>query len=112
MGAASMVDATFLDRAGDLKRELVEFSQQPRYDRAASRFLAEHGNGAEVLDEEMFMMLWDYFVLEHRLPDGRTVVEQFVDARPHLSQPERDMVLGWRDVVQGPFEVRRRDGPA
>ena len=22
------------------------------------------------------------------------------------------MVLGWRDVVQGPFEVQRRDGPA
>src|SRR5688572_556395 len=22
------------------------------------------------------------------------------------------MVLGWRDVVQGPFEVQRKDGPA
>ena len=40
-----MVDAALLRRAGDLKGELVAFSQQPRYDRAASSFLAEYGNG-------------------------------------------------------------------
>ena len=55
---------------------------------------------------------WDCFVLEHRLVNGRTVVEQFVDARPDLPAGEREMVLGWRDVVQGPFEVQRKDGPA
>lgn len=52
------------------------------------------------------------FVLEHRLANGRTVVEQFVKARPDLPEAERQMVLGWRDVVQGPFEVQRKDGPA
>jgi len=31
-----MVDDAFLRRAGELKGELVAFSQQPRYDRAAS----------------------------------------------------------------------------
>jgi hypothetical protein len=107
-----MVDAALLRRAGDLKRELVAFSQQPRYDRAASRFLAEYGNGPEDADEQRWMLLWDCFVLEHKLPNGRTVVEQFVDARPALSEAEREMVLGWRDVVQGPFEVQRQDGPA
>ncbi|WP_084757081.1 hypothetical protein [Micromonospora cremea] len=56
------------------------------------------------------MILWDYFVLEHRLRDGRTVVEQFVAAHPELSEPEHRMLLGWRDVVQGPFEVQKRDG--
>jgi hypothetical protein len=64
------------------------------------------------LDEHRLMMLWDYFVLEHRLRNGRTIVEQFVDAHADLSRQEREMLLGWRDVVQGPFEVRRRDGPA
>jgi hypothetical protein len=58
------------------------------------------------------MLLWDCFVLEHQLPNGRTVVEQFVDAHPQLPVQEREMVLGWRDVVQGPFEVQRRDGSA
>ena len=108
----SMVDAALLRRAGDLKGELVAFSQQPRYDRAASGFLAEYGNGLEDADEQRWMLLWDCFVLEHRLANGRTVVEQFVDARPDLPEAEREMVLGWRDVVQGPFEVQRKDGSA
>ncbi|MEU4645566.1 hypothetical protein [Micromonospora sp. NPDC023814] len=58
------------------------------------------------------MVLWDYFVLEHRLRNGRTVVEQFVAAHPELPEQERRMLLGWRDVVQGPFEVQGRDGAA
>ncbi|GAB7048204.1 hypothetical protein [Catenuloplanes indicus] len=108
----SMSDAALLRRAGDLKGELVAFSQQPRYDRAASSFLAQYGNGLEDADEQRWMLLWDCFVLEHRLANGRTVVEQFVDARPDLPEVEREMVLGWRDVVQGPFEVQRKDGSA
>jgi hypothetical protein len=112
-GAVLMaVDAALLDRAGELKREQVAFSQQPRYDRAFSEVLAQHGDGSGVLDEHRLMALWDYFVLEHRLHNGRTVVEQFVDAHADLSRQEQEMLLGWRDVVQGPFEVRRRDGPA
>jgi hypothetical protein len=112
-GAVLMaVDAALLDRAGELKREQVAFSQQPRYDRAFSEVLAQHGDGSGVLDEHRLMALWDYFVLEHRLRNGRTVVEQFVDAHADLSRQEQEMLLGWRDVVQGPFEVRRRDGPA
>jgi hypothetical protein len=106
------VDAVLLDRAGELKRELVEFSQQPRYDRAFDEVLARHGGDPTMLDEHRLMILWDYFVLEHRLRNGRTVVEQFIAARNDLSEPERQMLLGWRDVVQGPFEVQRRDGPA
>jgi hypothetical protein len=101
------VDAALLDRAGELKRELLAFSRQPRYDRAFSEVLARHG-GSEVLDEHRLMMLWYYFVLEHRLRSGRTIVEQFVDAHAELSRQEREMLLGWRDVVQGPFEVQRR----
>jgi len=100
------------DRAGDLKRQLVEFSQQPRYDRAFREMLVHHADGAEVWDESRLMLLWDSFLLEHPLRHGRTVVEQFVDTRPDLSPQDRQMLLGWRDVVTGVFEVQRRDGPA
>jgi hypothetical protein len=106
------VDDALLDRAGELKRDLVAFSRQPRYDSAFSEVLARHSDGSELLDEHRLMMLWDYFVLEHRLRNGRTIVEQFVDAHAELSRQEREMLLGWRDVVQGPFEVQHRDGPA
>jgi hypothetical protein len=107
-----VVDEAILERAGDLKAELVAFSQQPRYDRAASAFLDRFGAALEDADEQRLMLLWDSFVLEHTLANGRTVVEQFVAAGRHLTGPEREMLLGWRDVVQGPFEVLRRDGPA
>ncbi len=107
-----MAVETLLDRAGELKRQLVEFSQQPRYDRAFREMLARHGDDAEVWDEGQAILLWDSFLLEHRLHDGRTVLEQFVDARPDLSPQDRQMLLGWRDVVSGVFEVQRRDGPA
>jgi len=40
-----VLDAAFLERAGQLKRELVAFSQQPRYERAASRFLDRYVSG-------------------------------------------------------------------
>lgn len=107
-----MSDAALLRRAGDLKGELVAFSQQPRFDRAAMGFLARYGNGLEDAGDQRWTLLWDCFVLEHRLADGRTLVEQFVQDRPDLPEVERDMLLGWRDVVQGPFEVQRRDGSA
>jgi hypothetical protein len=54
----------------------------------------------------------DHFVLQFRLRNGRTVVEEFVAARPDLPETEREMLLGWRDVVEGIFEVRERDGAA
>ena len=64
------------------------------------------------MDEEQFINFLDWFVLQHRLPDGQTVVERFVAARPDLSDEERAMLLGWRDAVEGIFEVQRRDGEA
>jgi len=36
-----VVDDDLLDRAGELKQQLVAFSQQPRYDRAFREVLAE-----------------------------------------------------------------------
>ena len=54
----------------------------------------------------------DSFILQERLPGGHTVVEHFVDAHPELPEEERAMLLGWRDVVEGIFEVKSRDGEA
>ena len=107
-----MVEADLVERAGELKRQLVKFSQQPRYDRAFAAMLAGHGDAAAMEDEGQAILLWDSFLLEHRLRDDRTVVEQFVDARRDLSPEDRHMLLGWRDVVSGVFEVQHRDRDA
>lgn len=59
MGVVLMVDVAVLDRAGELKRRLVEFSQRPRYERALREFLEEHGDAAAVPDEHHLMLLWE-----------------------------------------------------
>jgi hypothetical protein len=54
----------------------------------------------------------DRFALQYRLPDGKTVVDRFVASRPDLDAADREMLLGWRDPVEGIFEIRGRDGDA
>jgi hypothetical protein len=40
------------------------------------------------------------------------VVERFVASRADLPEHERELLLGWRNVVEGTFEVQCRDGDA
>jgi len=96
--------------SGDLKRELVRYAQHPRYRRALREAMVARDLPSTVSDEQQWIMFLDYFVLQHRLHNGKTVVEQFVAARPDLPEDERDLLLGWRDVVEGIFEVKGRDG--
>jgi hypothetical protein len=54
----------------------------------------------------------DRFALQYRLPDGRTVVDRFVASRPDLDAADREMLLGWRDPVEGIFAIRSKAGEA
>ena len=107
-----MVSAELVWRSGDRKRELVEFSRGPRFDRAFREAFARRFGEAPEVDEEQFINFLDFFVLQYRLSDGRTVVEHFVAEHPGLPEEERAMLLGWREVVEGIFRVQRRDGDA
>ena len=40
------------------------------------------------------------------------MVERFAASRPELPGDERELLLGWRNVVDGIFEVRSLDGDA
>jgi hypothetical protein len=64
------------------------------------------GNEAEVGN------FFDHFLLQYRLPDGRTLIEHFVVAHPDLPEKERAMLLSWQDVVEGIFAVQRRERDA
>jgi hypothetical protein len=102
-----------LERAAELKRELVAFAQGPRFARRLDGVLFEAADDDGFLDEGTAILAMDYFMLQRRLSDGRTVLERFVgQRRPPLSDDEREMLLGWHDVVEGCFEVRRFDGDA
>jgi hypothetical protein len=101
-----------VERSGDLKRDLVDFALQRRFARDLDR-MVERDLGDVVIDSEAdFTRVVDRFALQHRLSDGRTVVEIFVAEHPELSEEERALLLGWRDVVDGIFEIERRDGDA
>ncbi|MFF0742268.1 hypothetical protein ACFYVL_17905 [Streptomyces sp. NPDC004111] len=100
-------------RSGDLKGELVAFAQGPRYARRLEARLDEAADRLGHLDEATVVETIDHFALQYRLADGSTVVERFVaQRRPPLSEEERAMLLGWRDVVEGVFEVKHVDRSA
>lgn len=112
MELALGVAPDLLERAGDLKGELVEFARRPRFSKAFRKAVTERFGRVVVADEDELIDFMDWFVLQHRLPDGRTVVEHFVAARTDLPDAERRLLSGWRDLVEGVFEIGRRDGPA
>lgn len=100
-------------RSAELKRELVAFAQSPRFASRLGELLTEAADRRGYLDEGTAVLTIDHFALQGRLPDGGTVIERFIaQRRPRLSDAEREMVLGWRDVVEACFEVRRFDGDA
>jgi hypothetical protein len=103
---------SLIERSGDLKRALVDFACGPRLERHLTRFTQKFVSPGDVLDESEAAGLVDRFALQHRLPNGKTVLEQFLASRPDLSSPDRDMVRGWRDPVEGLFEIRGRDQTA
>ena len=98
-----------VNRAGQLKPMLVDFALSPLFDRELSAEIARNFPDMIVDDEAAFSMVLDHFVLQHRLQSGITVVDAFVAAHSELTAAERDMLLGWRDVVEGMFEVTGKD---
>jgi hypothetical protein len=98
-----------VERAGQLKPMLVEFALSSRFNRELSAVIAREFPGGVAPDEGALSTFLDYFAIQHRLESGGTVVEAFVAAHPELTGDERDMLLGWRDVVEGIFEVAGKE---
>ena len=109
--AAPSEAAGLLDHCSDLKRQLVEFARSRRFSRQFDQALRA-GSRGKAVDESEFINIIDHFILQRHLPGDRTVVETFVSAHPELAEPDRQMLLGWRDVVEGVFEIRERDREA
>lgn len=97
--------ASLVARSADLKRELLEFSWQPRLDRDRNEVLRDRFPTGIVCDEPEVIAALDYFLLQHELRNGQTVVERFVANRADLPEHERELLLGWRDVVEGTRSV-------
>lgn len=98
-----------LVHCSELKRQLVEFARSRSFSRQFDQALRA-GSRGEAVDESEFINIIDHFILQRPLPGERTVVEAFASAHPELTEADRQMLLGWRDVVEGVFEIRERDG--
>ena len=94
MALAQGMDPDLLDRAGDLKGELLGFARGPRFSKAFRKKVTERFGRIVAADEDKLIDFMDWFVLQHRLPGGRTVVEDFVTARTDLPDAERRLLLG------------------
>ena len=57
--------ASLLDRSAELKRELLEFSLRPRFDRDRREVLRGHLADRFVGDESELIAALDYFLLQH-----------------------------------------------
>ncbi|WKE70786.1 hypothetical protein [Streptomyces sp. WP-1] len=104
--------ADLIERSAELKGRLVTFAQSARFDRWLTPLLLEAAGLERQLDEDEAIRITDHFILRYRLPDGSTVVDRFVVGRKDLTAADREMLLGWRDPVEGVFEIRRKDGDA
>jgi hypothetical protein len=109
-GGPSLTD--LIERSATLKGRLVAFAQSARFDRWLTPLLLEAAGPERQLDEGKAIQITDHFILRHRLPGGSTVVDRFVAARKDLTASDREMLLGWRDPVEGVFEIRRKERDA
>lgn len=99
-----------LRRSAELKEELVAFGEGRAFERFLDPLLVEAAGPEGALDEATAINVIDHFLLQYRLPDGGTVADRFVTRRTPLSEADRQLVLAWRDPVEGLFEVRGKDG--
>ncbi|GGO81695.1 hypothetical protein [Nonomuraea cavernae] len=96
-----------MQRAGDLKGELSQYAQSPRFHRASREAILEAFPGGVVNDEMTFSAALDAFIFTQRLDGGQTVVELFAET---LTGDDRALVLSWTDYVQGVFEIKEPYG--
>jgi hypothetical protein len=102
--------ACLIERGAELKRALVDYALSPRMGRHLERFMVEGVGPDEVLIEDETIDAIDRFALLYHLPNGKTVLDQFLASWPDLSAADREILRGWRDPVDGIFEIRGRDG--
>ena len=97
-----------VERAGTLKGMLVDFALSDRFDREFTAVIARQFPGGLVTDEAMFTMTVDHFALQHRLPSGTTVVQEFVADHPELPPPNGTCCWAGRTSWKGCSRSRAR----
>jgi hypothetical protein len=101
-----------LKRTSVLKRQLVEFATEPRFDRYLTPLLNDVANPDGQMTEPEFIQVLDAFIMQHRFKDGSSVIDRFLQSRRDIDPGDRQMLLAWRSPVQGVFELIGTEGGA
>jgi hypothetical protein len=70
--------ASLIERSAELKRALVDFALSPRFERHLEQFMLEAADPYQELSEGEAIGVIDRFALQHRLPNGKTMLDQFL----------------------------------
>lgn len=100
-----------LERTGDLKGELLDFAMGAEHGEELAERLSEAEHEYGGLDEAGRALIIEAFLREETPDGGASALERFAaERRPRLDTADREVVLGWMDIVHGVFEVQGRDG--
>jgi hypothetical protein len=95
------------ERIQDIKEALIRYSRRSEFqaDFEAARYV-RFGNRKRPDSENEWIAFQDWFVLECELESGVTIIERFVEQyNAVMSIDVRRLVLGWKHVIDGLFEV-------
>ncbi len=99
-----------MEHAGALKRQLVRFGEDKRFAGDLVEAQIHYFDTPEPVSNPQYVSFMDYFLLQYRLEDGLTVVDHFVSDHPDLPEADQEIMLGWKNVVEGLFEILRHEG--
>lgn len=101
-----------LMRSSVLKRQLVDYAKEPRFERRLMPLLAEATSPDGTLEEAKLIDVLDEFIMRYQFPGGGTVIDRFLWSHRDIDPADREMLLRWRDPVDGIFEVLRTEDEA
>ena len=98
---------TTLDRIRDIKSALVDFSHRSEFAEKFAAAANDHFGEKEPESDFEWINFQDYFVLQYKLEDDKTVLQRFVERyKKYLSNDVRQLLEGWALVVEGIFEIK------
>lgn len=99
----------------NFKQELFEFAKEryrTKFKVFYKQFWSEFPYNFKGLDDKLHFKNWmDWLMIEKALPTtGKTIVEEYVDVHPELSESFQQCLLRMKNVVRGKFVVLSVDG--
>lgn len=77
-----------------LKCDLLQYARSAPLPRELKAELRRQFGGFALVDDGKMIELFDSFVFEHRIRDGRTVLECYLNDHPKLAEDDRAMLCG------------------